>query len=120
MMMIMILVIMIMKMMMIMMFLLDLLKLVDMWLEWKERSVTVAECWWRDSCNPSSPPTHPEFSGFKLSPQENWKFPPKFTGTKGDTILNRANAYCFQYPVSTRMPLLTGRGPGRALSRDFS
>ena len=41
--------------------------------------------------------------GVKLSPQGNRKFPPKFTGTKGHAILNRANAYRSQYPVTTRM-----------------
>ena len=52
---------MILMMMIMMMSLSNLLELeliVDMWLEWEERSVTLAVCWWIGSCIPSSPPTH--------------------------------------------------------------
>ena len=52
--------------------------------------------------------------GVRASPQGKWKFPAKFTGTKGDAIVNRANAYRSHYPMKTRMPTASRRPPARA------
>ena len=51
-------------------------------------------------------PTPSRVFGVRASPQGNQKFPPKFTGTKGDAICNicnRANNYRSPYPMTSRM-----------------